>query len=103
VCASAIVRYNTEHTPACTGERSIDQRYSQLGTRWNTHSYLRLTCIGCWCGRRIGGCSGYGGGRSSVRVVCSAQGDGRALWFHAVALPCGCAHMPSMPLRRNES
>jgi hypothetical protein len=32
-------------TASCTAQRSIDQLYSQLGTRWNKHSYLQLTMM----------------------------------------------------------
>ena len=91
------------YTPACTGERSIDQRYSQLGTRWNTHSYLHLTCIGCGCGRRIGGCSCCSGRWSSFHPAFCSVGDGRTLWLHVAAMPGGPAHMSCTPQLRNES
>ena len=86
-------------TTACTGQRSINQRYSHAGTRWDTHSYLRLTCCVC---RRIQICSGCSRGRSSFQPAFCSGSDGRSQWLHIAGMPGGRAHMPHMQLLRNE-
>jgi len=91
----------TNHTctAACTGQRSINQRYSHAGTCWDTHSYLHLTCCVC---RRIQICSCCSRGRSSFQPASSSVSDDRAQWLHPAASPGGRAHMPRMQLLRNE-
>ena len=86
-------------THACTGQRSIDQHSNQPATRCNTHLYLHLTC--CIC-RRIQICSGCSRGRSSFQPAYCCLGDVRAQWLHVAGMPGGRAHMPCMPLLRNE-
>ena len=86
-------------THACTGQRSIHQRYSHAGTRWDTHSYLRQTC--CFCCRiqiRKRCCCRC----SRFQPACCSMGDVGALWLHHAGMPGGRAHMPCGPRWRNK-
>ena len=96
--ASASLRHSRTYTAACTGQRSINKRYSHAATRCNMHSYLHLTCCVC---RRIQICSGCSRGRSSFQPAFCSVDDGRALGLHAAGMPGGRAHMPCMQLLRN--
>ena len=86
-------------TAARAGQTSIDQRYNDAGTRWDTHSSLHLTCCVC---SRIQICSECSRGRSRFQPAYCSVGNGRPLWLHAVGMPDGRAHMPHMQLLRNE-
>ena len=87
------------YTAACTGQRSIHQRYIHSATHCNKHSYLHLTCCVC---RRIqicSGCSCCRRGRSSFQSTFCSGSDGRGQWLHLATSPGGRAHIPHIQLR----